>query len=87
MPPLLVAAIVAGFACVLREHRARTHMIRMRELALARECLDKHAAALEQILEDPGAPTELKKLAISVSDAMIDRQRTLTPTWAMRPQA
>lgn len=73
MYPVLAAAFVAWFVWSLRERSTRANGIRTRQLALAVECLDKHAAALEQILNDPAAPTDLKKLVIAVSDAMSDR--------------
>ena len=73
MAPILAAMIVAGLAWFLRDQSTRRTAIRARQLELAGTCLDEHAVALAQILDDPTAPTALKKLAISVSDAMNDR--------------
>lgn len=73
LSPILVAAFVAAIAWSLRVQSARRAVVRARQLALASEILEKHAVALELILDDPTAPVELKKLAIAVSDAMSDR--------------
>ncbi len=74
LSPILCAGIVAGMVWLLREQGTRKTAIRTRQLALAAECLDRHAAALGHILDDPEAPKALKRLAISVSDAMNDRE-------------
>ena len=73
LSPILATAIIAAMAWFLRTQGASKADIRTHQLALAKECLDKHAAALEQILEDPHAPIELKRLTITVSDALSDR--------------
>ena len=71
--PILVAAFMVAIIWFLRTQNARKSATRLQQLRVASECLDKHATALAQILDDPHAPIDLKRLAISVSDAMGDR--------------
>lgn len=71
--PITAAVLVVCVLLFFRLRGVRANQTRISQLTLARECLDRHAAALEQILDDPTAPAELKKLAIEVSDAMNDR--------------
>ena len=73
LSPILAASIVAALVWFLREQSTRTTLIRTRQLQQASEFLEIHATALERVLDDPKAPIELKKLVISVSDAMSDR--------------
>jgi hypothetical protein len=73
LTPILAAAIVAAIVWFLREQSTRAAMIRTRQLVQASAFLEIHASVLELILDDPDAPIELKKLVISVSDAMSDR--------------
>src|SRR5208283_81623 len=74
LSPILLAVIVAAFAWFMRMQASQRAAGRTRQLEQAAELLEAHNRALEHLLDDPEAPDELKKLMISFSDAMADRE-------------
>ena len=74
LAPILAGVIIAAAiwcARVLAGSRSRG---RIRQLEQAAELLLVHNHLLERFLDAPGAPAELKRLAISFSDSMTNRQ-------------
>lgn len=67
-----IAGVVAIFLAARAVQHARTTR-RVRQLDDAAELLRRHADALEQVLTDHEAPTDLKILLLRFSDLMADR--------------
>src|ERR1019366_7770013 len=69
---LAIAAVVAVFLGARAVQFAKTAR-RVRQLDDAAELLKRHPDALEQVLADRDAPTDLKVLLLRFSDLMADR--------------
>lgn len=65
-----MVAVVAWFFRMQSNWRAAK---RTRQLNQAAELLDQHALLLERFLDDRASPSDLKRLLITVSDTMTER--------------
>ncbi len=74
LSPLLAALLVVTVAWFVRTWAGARSRRRLWELHEAAEFLDTHARALERFLDDPAAPTVLKRLLLSCSDTATDRE-------------
>lgn len=73
LSPVLAALLIATVAWFARTHAGTHACRRLRQLNQAAELLDAHARALERFLDDPAAPDALKRILLSCSDAVADR--------------
>jgi hypothetical protein len=74
LSPILLGMIVAAFAWFMRMQASRKSKVSIRQLEQAAELLLVHNSAMERFLDDPDAPSELKKRMISFSDSMTNRE-------------
>lgn len=85
--PFLLAGLAAAVIALLRANAQAAASTRTSQLEQAAALLTVHAWRMERFLEDPGAPPELRRLLVAVSNAMTDRQvvRDITQWLASRP--
>jgi hypothetical protein len=80
LSPLLAGVIIATVTWFARAQRGARFSRRAEQLKQSKEALEVHAAALERFLDDPAPARELKRLLISVSDAVADRETVMKMT-------
>jgi hypothetical protein len=74
LSPALAAAVAAGGIWSWRHRHRNRHDARAQQLREAAALLDAHASSMARFLGADGPDLELKRLLISFSDAMADRE-------------
>lgn len=69
-----VVVILLGFMACVRMQSRRKFLSRLRQLNEAADLLALHASSMELFLSHRDAPVELKRLLLSFSDAVADRE-------------
>jgi hypothetical protein len=87
LSPVIIVMLMAALVWFLRVQAAEKSRAQVLQLTEAAELLETHATSLEAFLDDPRPSLDLKRLLLSVSDAMADRQvvARLTEWAASRP--